>query len=283
LPAREVVKPKPVGTKRGNLRPSSTVGSEFFSAALREAMATRHFNQAQLAEFLRVDPAYISRWLKGSSPRLDQMCAVLDDLGWDLSRSHPDYSPFQDAITQVTSEIDGGKSAADTASLTKIEEVQQLLAKADDTRKRTAYKPVATIGDVDASNATAEIVEVDEDEGVEAPAAFFRVIPYADNDVVALRVKGSDLAFPYPEGTLLFARRVLKPADLPSSSLVIMENLEKGARLELRRLIRLEEPHGERIDRIVGAPVHASQGYLVQKPRESRMLYVVIGILQFTA
>ena len=55
--------------------------TKFFAEALKQTMKERRMNQAQLAEYLSVDPAYISRWLRGASPRLGQLVSCLEKIG----------------------------------------------------------------------------------------------------------------------------------------------------------------------------------------------------------
>lgn len=78
----------------------------FFADALRKALREKGLNQAQLAEFLGIEPPYISRWLRGAYPRLDLMQDVLARLGWQLDRAHPEYDPVIDAVKQVRGELD---------------------------------------------------------------------------------------------------------------------------------------------------------------------------------
>lgn len=80
----------------------------FFAETLKLYLDEHGMNQAQLAEYLGIEPPYISRWLRGAYPRLDLMQDVLRRLGWNLDRARPDYDPIEDAIQWVRSGIEEG-------------------------------------------------------------------------------------------------------------------------------------------------------------------------------
>jgi transcriptional regulator with XRE-family HTH domain len=259
----------------------------FFADALRQAMLQKHFNQAQLAEFLKVDPAYVSRWLKGSSPRLDQMRSVLALLGWDLERARPEYDPFNDAIRILEESREGsdakkGKKAPATTPLGDVREVKQLLQDAAESHRRQQQRPVHGVGKLNAEKGIMQQTEPTELNGLQAISDMLRPVDYADNDILVIHVHGHHLAPVYPDGSLLLTRRILKPHVVPDGTDVFFEAIRKPGSFHLRRLVRISEGRSGRIDRVIGAPLCASHNYLFYRPREVRLHAAVVGALSIT-
>ncbi len=256
----------------------------FFSQALRDAMSDRHFNQAQLAEFLKVDPAYISRWLKGSSPRLHQMREVLSHLGWDIDRARPDYDPFSDAITRVDSEKGAAgskkKVAEKTAAYRKMDagEVKKLLEGAAETHRIATAAPVPLVGTVAAENAQVTVGK-DASATYDTIGTMFPEVDFAENTLSFLRVEGKNLEPLYRDGDLLAVRRVLQPSKAPDGSVVVFETGKRGSTGHLRRMIRVADRSVSRVERLIGIPLVDGQDYLFFKPREAKLAYVVVGVL----
>jgi transcriptional regulator with XRE-family HTH domain len=257
------------------------MSSNFFSEALKQALTQRHFNQAQLAEFLHVDPAYISRWLKGSSPRIDQMRSVLTNLGWDLDRAHPDYDPFGDAIRTLEEgrAVIEPKKGKKSSQLGDAGEVRQLLADAAESHRRAQQRPVNMIGRLVAQKGLMEGVEPKEVVGLQTMDEVLKPLDYADNEMSVAEVVGNDFAPAYPQGSLVFLRRILKPGAVPDGTDVLFEALRKPGVLQLRRLVRISEGRSGRIDRVIGAPIAVGHNYLFYRPREVRLHSAIVGSL----
>lgn len=257
------------------------MSTNFFADALRKAMAARHFNQAQLAEHLGVDPAYVSRWLKGSSPRIDQMRGVLSTLGWDLERARPDYDPFEDAIHQIKQEpeILGDAVAEAGADYSNLTDIKDLLEGAAETHKRLSHPPILLNGEVDAASAQIKFQEKGKPKSFDTFGALFPQLDYADNEMTMLLVKGNDLAPAYYDGTNLVLRRVLKASAVPEGSVVVFEAPRKPGGFHLRRLVRVLEKRSGRVDRVIGAPISPRQDYLFFKPREAKVHSIVVGAI----
>lgn len=260
------------------------MSSNFFSDALRQAMAIRHFNQAQLAEFLSVDPAYISRWLKGSSPRLDQMRHVLTTLGWELDRARPDYDPFADAIHHVAKGPDGasgGKVEDKKTAYQNMDEVKKLLEGAAESAKRLATPTVPLAGRVTGADASATIDAAPKGI-VDSLHELFPAVDFADNELLLLTVEGTALEPAFRAGTRLAVRRVLRPGGVPEGALVILESTKKPIRSVLRRLVRLGDKRMNRVEKVIGAPIIDGQDYVFFKPREVKIVAVVVGVVAGT-
>ncbi len=257
------------------------MSSNFFSEALRHAMTQRHFNQAQLAEFLEVDPAYISRWLKGSSPRIEQMRSVLSNLGWDMDRARPNYDPFGDAIRALDEGREGVdlKKGKKVSPLGDVKEVRQLLEEAAESHRRQQQKPVSSVGKILAGRGTLESSEPVEMAGLQAIGEVISPLDYADNDLSVVTVEGNDLAPVYPAGSFIFLRRILKPQGVPDGTDVLFEAIRKPGVLHLRRLVRISEGRSGRIDRVIGAPLCPAHSYLFYRPREVRLHSAIVGAL----
>jgi len=252
------------------------MSSNFFSDALRAAMATKHFNQAQLAEFLTVDPAYISRWLKGSSPRLDQMRSVLTQLGWKIERARPDYDPFADAIERAKADT-GGKVTEKGVKYSTMDDVKKLLEGAQQVHKKSSYAPVPVIGRLNADAAAAKTDDKKNPDTHEILAPLFPCPTYTGEELFILTVEGDALAPAYPAGSLLFVRPVQNISDIPEGAIVFFASGEKGPNLHIRRLFRIEETKVKRVDRLIGAPLTPAQEYMYFKPREANIPYALVG------
>lgn len=259
------------------------MSTNFFAEALKQALRERHFNQAQLAEFLGVDPAYVSRWLKGSSPRLDQIRNALTVLGWSLERARPDYDPFADAIAKVGP----GGGALPTSAREKIvpadvQEIKGLLEGAAEAHKRRSIQPVQVVGRLmtDTGHAIFDISKGEELEGV---AAMFPQLPYAENHLSVLIAEGHDLAPVIPHKSRVFVRRILQPAGVPDGTIVLFEANAKNERLPVRRVVRLSEHRSGRVERLLGAPLIDRHDYVAFKPREGRMAWVIAGVVSLLA
>lgn len=262
------------------------MSKNFFSEALREAMTQRHFNQAQLAEFLKVDPAYVSRWLKGSSPRIQQMREVLSKLGWELERARPDYDPFADAIIRVETDTDpeGSKRKVAEKGATyqkkSIPEVKKLLEDAAEAHRIVNTAPVPLVGTVTAAGGSVEVAK-DATTLFDTVGTMFPETNFSENTLAFLKVQGSELEPMYHDGDILAVRRVLQPALVPDGTIIVFEGGKKGSAGHLRRLIRVADRSVSRVERLIGIPLVPRQEYLFFKPREVRLLYVVVGVISF--
>lgn len=262
------------------------MSKNFFSEALREAMAERHFNQAQLAEFLKVDPAYVSRWLKGSSPRIHQMREVLSKLGWEIDRARPDYDPFADAINRVETdqEPEGSKKKvgekAGTYQKKSIPEVKKLLEDAAEAHRIVNTAPVPLVGRVTAADASVTVSK-DPEATFDTVGTMFPEVNFAENAVSFLKVDGGELEPLYRSGDILAVRRVLQPSLVPDGTIIVFESGKKGAAGFMRRLIRVADRSVSRVERLIGIPLVPRQEYLFFKPREVRLQFVVVGVISF--
>lgn len=255
----------------------------FFSQALREALATRHFNQAQLAEFLNVDPAYISRWLKGSSPRIDQMVSCLDKLGWDLHRAHPEYDALNDALRVLKARVEGNDpgGAERREDFGSVDDIGELLGDLAQKSRSLQDEPLEVKGTIGGKRAEATYSTVAGCDAYESAVSFAKAYDFADTSAFMMLVKGDHLAPKYPDGTLLVMRRILQPGEVPNGFEVLFDPVEKGAGQCLRQLVRVEDGRGGRIDRIIGAPVSPQQDYVFFRPREVRLTAAVVGAVIF--
>lgn len=256
------------------------MSSNFFSEALRQGMRERHFNQAQLAEFLGVDPAYISRWLKGSSPRLDQLRNVLQVLGWQLNRARPDYDPFADAIETIdqSDSADSGSAKEKSRKYGNMKEIKSLLEDAAKSQKQTEAPPLALLGTIDAELGLAKM-DAKEKSFSDSINATIDKQDFAETELYCIKVTSSSLNAPFPQGSTVFLRRVLRPSGVPSKSLVLLEPVAEPGKIYLRQLVRLRDESANRVDRLIGAPVSPSQDYMYFKPREVKIHSVVVGCL----
>lgn len=255
--------------------------SNFFSDALRQAMASRHYNQAQLAEHLGVDPAYVSRWLKGSSPRIDQMRNVLITLGWDLERARPDYDAFEEAIAQLRQKpaAGGGKAKDKAADYQNLESIRKLLESAAETHRRRSQPPVTVIGRVDTAKDRVLLEQAKNAPSYEGLSPLFPAPGFADNELSMLVVSGAGLEPVFSDGARLLVRRVLRVNLVPDGTTVVLEAIRKPNELALRHLVKVEDTATGRQDGYIGAPVAPSQQHLFFKPREMRIPYAVVGVL----
>lgn len=263
--------------------------AKFFSHALREALQRKHFNQAQLSEYLDVDPAYVSRWLKGSSPRLEQLRKVLDRLGWQLERAHPDYDPFRDAVAlleqaQETAGEDDtvGEAAAAYRSQSDEQkaELAGLLKQLSKQQSRPESERVSFEGVIRGEQATAVAPEdIAELPVTEVGASLFKSYDWAGAGLGVLVVEDSHLAPVYPAGTNLLVRRVLRSSDVPNGFDIIVETRKEPGVRFLRKLMRIEEREANRVDRVIGAPIGAAQDYISMKPREANFVFAVVGAI----
>lgn len=259
------------------------MSTNFFAEALKQALRERHFNQAQLAEFLGVDPAYVSRWLKGSSPRIDQIRNALTVLGWSLERARPDYDAFADAIAKVgPSGAALPTSAKEKVAHADIADIKELLEDAAETHKRRAIQPVRVVGRLLADTGHA-LFDTPNGESLEGVAAMFPQLPYAENLLSILIAEGHDLAPLIPHKARVFVRRILQPAGVPEGTIVLFESNSKNERLPLRRVVRLSEHRSGRVERLLGAPLIDRHEYVAFKPREGKMAWVIAGVVSLTA
>lgn len=255
--------------------------SNFFSNALRQAMTDKHFNQAQLAEYLNVDPAYISRWLKGSSPRLDQLTAVLSILGWSLERARPDYDAFSDAIESIEAPKSKKAKVAEKGSGYKnMTEIKSLLSNVAQSQKKNSIAGAlysgtvkGDVGTVDLSDSgSKELVSVDD---------LFEELNYAENQIIYLNVKTDSTDPLVQQGTKLFMRKVLRHQSVPTGAIVVLEPSDNPGTYQIRKLIRLRDDTSGRVDRLIGAPLSKEQDYIYFKPRDMKMVAVLIGTMTY--
>ncbi|MDX1973198.1 MAG: helix-turn-helix transcriptional regulator [Candidatus Sumerlaeia bacterium] len=253
------------------------MSSNFFSEALRQGMRERHFNQAQLAEFLQVDPAYISRWLKGSSPRLEQLRSVLELLGWHLGRARPDYDPFADAINSIDHPESGEPQSAKEKArkYSNMKEVKSLLEEVAKTQRQPDSLPLAVSGSLNAITGESKLAAAG--EVMDSLSNNLKLIDFAETSLYAMRVDVSGPGAFYPQGTILILRKVLRPSGVPTKSIVLMEPVATPGTYHLRQLVRLRDESVNRVDRLIGAPLSAEQDYLYFKPREVRIHSVVVA------
>jgi transcriptional regulator with XRE-family HTH domain len=256
------------------------MSTNFFQDALRNAMNTRHFNQAQLAEFLKVDPAYVSRWLKGSSPRLDQMRNVLTTLGWDIMRARPDYDAFEDALSQLSGEGAPAGVKEKGKSYQNMKDIKGLLTDAADKHKRASLPPVVQVGTMKAADGRIEFADSSKSSTFDGFTPLLGKVDYAANELGFVVVQGNEMSALYPAGTRLFVRKVLKPQGVPDGAQVIMEGLDEPGIFLLRRLMRAHDKREARTDRLIGAPLVPTQSFLFFRTREVRLHSVVVAALQ---
>lgn len=263
------------------------MSKNFFSEALRAAMQERHVNQAQLSEFLGVDPAYVSRWLRGSSPRIGQMKDVLAKLGWSLDRARPDYDPFGDVIDRIETVQPEGQArkvaeAAPAYRRKDAPDVKHLLKQAAEAHRIVNSAPVPVTGAV----ATADGCVALEDKSGTSFDTVGNVFPetnYAENALSLMKIEGDGMMPAFKAGDLLALRRILQPSLVPDGTVVVMEGTKKGSVPCLRRLIRVADRGESRIERLVGLPLAEGHSYLFFKPREVRLLHAVVGVISFEA
>ncbi|MCB2156430.1 helix-turn-helix domain-containing protein [bacterium] len=250
----------------------------FFSSALRKGMEERRFNQAQLAEFLKVDPAYVSRWLKGAHPRIDQMSRVLTALGWDLDRAHPDYDPVADALTRVSQDptgVDSGavkEAAADYGAPASLKRVLEKASR----RAADAKSGVIFAGRVDASNGSVKFEEFELPVPNFLSPAFSTMLTDKE-DIVLFLLEGSGLAPHFQDGTWLFAQQVNSISELKTGDDVMFKTGAKGKNCDLRRFVRMTNASSGRTEVIVGAPLTMHGSYLTCKVREAKCPYKIVG------
>ncbi|MGF1572004.1 MAG: helix-turn-helix domain-containing protein [Sumerlaeia bacterium] len=257
------------------------MSSNFFSEALRQGMKERHYNQAQLAEFLNVDPAYISRWLKGSSPRLDQLRNVLEILGWQLSRARPDYDPFADAIDTIDQSDSADKAAGGSVKdknrkYGNMKEIKSLLEDAAKSQKQPEAVPLALLGSMDAESGITTL-NLTEKFFHDSLNATLEKQDFAETELYCIKVTASSPNAPFPANSTVLLRKILRPSGVPTKSLVLMEPASEPGKLYLRKLVRLRDEAANRVDRLIGSPVSPSQDYLYFKPREVKLHSVVVG------
>lgn len=248
----------------------------FFCTALREAMQKHHFNQAQLAEHLRVDPAYISRWLKGSSPRIDQMIGVLATLGWQLDRARPEYNPFEDALS-IAREQGHDTSAARAGKKTGASEIGALLRGADEASRRESSPPVTHTGSLDSASGQVLFRESPGSQELDTVFGIFPALPYASRSLTYITVSGNGLAPMFRDGTRVILRRITKQNEVPDGTVVVMETARRPATFQVRRLVRVIDEREDRVVKIIGAPVTDTQDFLFFRPRDARIHSVVVG------
>jgi len=217
--------------------------NNFFVTALREAMSARRFNQAQLAEFLSVDPAYVSRWLHGSNPRVDVMMDVLRKLDWRMDRARPGYDPFRETVELLRGAEEGSvKETARAANRGSMTAVLDFLNDAAHRRRVDSALKVCVCGQVNASDGS-----LCDAAGAEELRYLHELLPpetdasYLAPQLCALRVTGGALPGVCPEEGYLLARDVRDASQLPGGALVVVES-EGG--LAIRRLMRVTGARG---------------------------------------
>lgn len=251
----------------------------FFSKALQRGMEEHRFNQAQLAEYLNVDPAYISRWLKGAHPRIDQMSRVLKALGWNLDRAHPDYDPVVDALTLVSQE----PKAADSGELKQAVEasgapasLKRVLEKAS-RRAAVARAGIRFAGRVDANTGSVEF------DDFELPIPTFLSPTFSTmladkQDIVLFLVEGTGLTPHYYDGTWLFAQQVNNLSELQTGDDAFFRSKPKSRTCDLRRFVRMASASSGRTEAIMGVPLTSDGTYLTCKVREADCPYKIVGV-----
>lgn len=259
------------------------MSSNFFSEALRQGMKERHFNQAQLAEFLGVDPAYISRWLKGSSPRLDQLRNVLEILGWHLNRARPDYDAFADAIDTIDQSDSADKASSGSVKekgrkYGNMKEIKSLLEDVAKSQKQPEAAPLALLGSMDAYSGVTTLSS-EAASFADSINSTLKKQDFAETELYCVKVTTSGPNAPFPAGSTIFLRRILRPSGVPTKSIVLMEPVAEPGKLYLRQLVRLRDESANRVDRLIGAPVSPAQDYLYFKPREVKLHSVVVACL----
>lgn len=250
----------------------------FFSNALRKGMEERRFNQAQLAEFLKVDPAYISRWLKGAHPRIDQMSRVLTVLGWNLDRAHPDYDPVTDALTRVAQEPYGVESGAVKEAATQYgapASVKKVLEKAS-RRATDAKSGVAFAGRINSTDGSAKFEEFELPVPQYLPSSY-SIILSEKEDLSLFLVEGNGLEPHYQNNSWLFALQVNNLSELKTGDDVLFKMGAKGKSCDLRRFVRMTNADSGRTEIIVGAPLTLHGSYLTCRIREAKVLFKVVG------
>lgn len=247
--------------------------SDFFASALRHEMEVRHFNQAQLAEFLDVDPAYVSRWLKGSSPRIDQIVRVLTALGWDLDRARPSYDPFSDVARQLGEGKSATKAAEDTTELKK------LLKRASEARQHEASPPIQVLGVVEKADGQADMRDKNADEVPDFISTFYTCPDYSENDLFILQTREGVFDGRMPHGSHLVMRRVLNASAAAEGALILLGPASDPKKLWLRRLARVENTGARRIERVLGLPINEQQELISLKPREANIHSVAVGFI----
>jgi len=246
----------------------------FFINALREAMTKHHFNQAQLSEFLGVDPAYISRWLKGSSPRIDQMLVILSALGYDLDRAHPAYDPCRDALKRVVEgdvSYDGSKISTD--------DLKAVITGAAQSQWREKFPETTISGSIDAT--TGKATPTKESEPLEGIVQLFPELAYCQKQLRTMRVVGEAMSPAVKDGSLVFLRKIVDEDAVPTGAIILFETARRPQAWQMRRLIRMPDDRPARSEHAVGAALGPHQDDLVFTVRECRMDYIVVGVLEF--
>lgn len=253
----------------------------FFSKALRRGMEERRLNQAQLAELLKVDPAYVSRWLKGAHPRIDQMSRVLTALGWNLDRANPDYDPVADALTQVSQEPFGVEASAVKEAATAYgapASLKRVLEKAS-RRAADAKAGIPFAGRIDAADGAVSF----EDFEIAIPRFLSPVFSTAmtdKEDVVLFLLEGSGMAPQYQDGAWLFAQQINSLSELQTGDDVFFKAGPRSKRCDFRRFVRMTSAASGRTEVIVGAPLTAHGTYVTCKVREAKCPYKIVGSFQ---
>ncbi|MBI5154168.1 hypothetical protein HZA57_02940, partial [Candidatus Poribacteria bacterium] len=157
--------------------------------------------------------------------------------------------------------------------------VKKILEGAASNRAKRGEGPVTVTAKVNAGDGTVKFQQPKKDDEYEAITSVLPALDFADSDVHVAIVEGDAFAPVYPSGTWLLLRKVLKPQSVPDGADVILEASRKKGVFHLRRIVKIVDGRGGRIDRIVGQPLAVGQKHLFFKPREVRLHYVVAGCL----
>lgn len=79
----------------------------WFADALRHVLATRGWNQSQLAEHLATDRQSVSRYLGGILPAAERIAPLLACLGSDITRALPMWEPPTPGSAELQAENRG--------------------------------------------------------------------------------------------------------------------------------------------------------------------------------
>jgi len=230
----------------------------FFAEALRRTLKEKRINQAQLAEFLSVDPAYVSRWLRGSSPRLGQLIKCLELMGWTLERAHPDYDPLEDTLKRVEKTV--GAAKAKSTNRTMLEMMEELVVR----QRALEVEPVPLVGVLDAASGSVQAPKGRGQASFDTAQSLAPAGSGKPSELRALKVEGADLAPEIPAGSVLFLRQPETGEKVPEGALAIIRLPAKGSEPCLRRvhwpdaptetpLVLLVHPAGDNKMQIVAA------------------------------
>ncbi|MDK2971431.1 MAG: helix-turn-helix protein [Candidatus Sumerlaeota bacterium] len=254
----------------------------FFADALRKALKEKGLNQAQLAEFLGIEPPYISRWLRGAYPRLDLMQDVLARLDWQLDRAHPEYDPVIDAVKQVRSELDEatGDAVAESCG-TDAEQVdfRKLLSNFVEIRQTELDSVPRIEGLIRFSQEDFEVV-FERPSGYDL-AKLESCIPRFANGghrpLQALLLDRAATPFGSGDTILAFVREWHSGEEIPDGTEVIVQCPVNGLHY-LRRFHSIDDVQGKkRTSFTVFVPLTGRGGLKLQKPGGAQITHLVEG------